>query len=214
MPRPAGIRSAVARGVFLCQSEGMLRRLYNAVIGLAERPTAIGWLFAIAFAEASFFPIPPDALMIPMALAQPKKALQFALVATIGSVMGGALGYYIGFALLDRLAQPILNFYHYHDAFAKFQAKFAEYGIWIVLIKGLTPIPYKIVTIAAGAAAFSFPLFMAASLVTRGARFFLEAVLLRKFGEPARGFIEARLGLVTGLVAAGIIGGFLILRFA
>jgi membrane protein YqaA with SNARE-associated domain len=192
----------------------MLRRFYHKVIGLAERPSAAWWLLGIAFAEASFFPIPPDALLIPMALAQPKKALQFALVATLGSVLGGALGYYIGYALFDELAQPLINFYHYHAAFAAFQAKFAQYGVWIVLIKGLTPIPYKIVTIAAGAAAFSFPAFMAASVVTRGARFFLEAVLLRRFGDPARVFIEERLGLVTGLVAAGIIGGFLILRFA
>ena len=192
----------------------MLRRFYNSVIGLAERPTALWWLFGIAFAEASFFPIPPDTLLIPMALAQPKKAFRFALVATVGSVLGGALGYYIGYALLDRLAQPIIDFYHYHAAFAAFQAKFAQYGIWIILIKGLLPIPYKIVTIAAGAAAFSFPLFIGASIITRGARFFMEAVLLRIFGDPARLFIEERLGLVTGLVAAGIIGGFLILRFA
>jgi len=192
----------------------MLRRFYNQVIGLAERPDAMLWLFAIAFAEASFFPIPPDTMMIPMALAQPRKAFRFALVATLGSVIGGALGYYIGFALLDRLAQPIIDFYHYHTAFASFQAKFAQYGVWIILIKGLTPIPYKIVTIAAGAAAFNFPLFICASIATRGARFFLEAALLRKFGDPARVFIEERLGLVTGLVAAGIIGGFLILRFA
>ncbi len=129
-------------------------------------------------------------------------------------MLGGALGYTIGYALLDELAKPLLNFYHYEAAFAEFQAKFAQYGVWIILIKGLTPIPYKIVTIAAGAADFSFPAFMAASVVTRGARFFLEAVLLRRFGEPARVFIEERLGLVTGLVAAGIIGGFLVLRFA
>ncbi len=192
----------------------MLRRFYNSIIALAERPGAAWWLLGVAFAEASFFPIPPDALMIPMALAQPRKALQFALVATLGSVLGGALGYYIGYALFDKLAQPLINFYHYHAAFAAFQAKFAQYGVWIVLIKGLTPIPYKIVTIAAGAAEMSFPAFMAASVVTRGARFFLEALLLRKFGDPARVFIEERLGLVTGLVAAGIIGGFLILRFA
>lgn len=192
----------------------MLRRLYDRVIRLSERPDAMWWLFGIAFAEASFFPIPPDVMLIPMALARPKRAFRFALVATLGSVLGGALGYYIGFALFARLAQPIINFYHYHAAFAAFQAKFAEYGVAIILIKGLTPIPYKIVTIAAGAAAFSFPLFMAASVVTRGARFFLEAILLRSFGEPARGFIEERLGLITGLVAAGIIGGFLILRFA
>ena len=192
----------------------MLKRFYNQVIGLAERPTALGWLFAISFMEASFFPIPPDALLIPMALAQPRKAWRFALIATTGSVLGGALGYYIGYALLDKLAQPLINFYHYHAAFAAFQAKFAQYGVWVILIKGLTPIPYKIVTIAAGAAAFNFPLFMGASIITRGARFFLEAALLRVFGDPARVFIEERLGLVTGLLAAGIIGGFLILRFA
>jgi membrane protein YqaA with SNARE-associated domain len=172
----------------------MLRQFYSNIIRLAERPTALWWLFAISFAEASFFPIPPDTMLIPMALAQPRKAFRFALVATIGSVLGGALGYYIGYALLDRLAQPIINFYHYHEAFAHFQEKFAQYGVWIILIKGLTPIPYKI--------------------VTRGARFSLEAALLRRFGDPARVFIEERLGLVTGLVAAGIIGGFLILRFA
>ena len=192
----------------------MLRKTYDHVIALSARRTAPLWLFGIAFAEASFFPIPPDALMIPMALAQPRKAFWLATITTLGSVMGGALGYAIGFLLLAKLAQPIIHFYHYEAAFAAFQAKFAQYGVWVILIKGLTPIPYKIVTIAAGAAAFNFPMFMFASVVTRGARFFLEAVLLRKFGEPARDFIEKRLGLVTGMVAVGIIGGFLILKFA
>jgi membrane protein YqaA with SNARE-associated domain len=191
----------------------MLRNFYNTVIGLSERPAAPVWLFAIAFAEASFFPIPPDALLIPMALAQPRKAFWFALICTLGSVLGGALGYAIGFFLLDKLAQPIIHLYHYEAAFENFQAKFAQYGVWVILIKGLTPIPYKIVTIAAGAAAFSFPLFMGASVITRGGRFFLLATLLRIFGEPVREFIERRLGLVTSLVAAGIIGGFLVLKF-
>jgi len=191
----------------------MLRNFYNTIIALSERPAAPVWLCAIAFAEASFFPIPPDALLIPMALAQPRKAFWFALICTIGSVLGGALGYAIGFFLLDKLAQPIIHFYHYQSAFAAFQAKFAQYGVLVILIKGLTPIPYKIVTIAAGAAAFSFPLFMGASVITRGGRFFLLATLLRIFGEPVREFIEKRLGLVTSLVAAGIVGGFLILKF-
>ena len=181
---------------------------------LSEQPHALWWLFATAFAEASFFPIPPDAMLIPMALAAPRKAFRFAAIATAGSVLGGACGYFIGYALLNRLAQPIIDFYHYHQAFEAFTRKFAQYGVWIILIKGLTPIPYKIVTIAAGAAAFNFPLFLGASLVTRGARFMLEAALLRRFGEPARNFIEERLMLVTGLVAAGIVGGFLLLRFA
>jgi len=192
----------------------MLRKLYERVIRLAETPAAPAWLFAIAFAEASFFPLPPDALLIPMAVAQPRLAWRFAAVATIGSVLGGALGYGIGFLLFARLAQPIIDFYHYHAAFAAFQSSFARYGVWVILVKGVTPIPYKIVTIAAGAAAFNFWVFMAASCVTRGGRFFLEALLLRYYGEPARLFIEKRLGLVTVLVAVGIVAGFLILRFA
>jgi membrane protein YqaA with SNARE-associated domain len=191
----------------------MLRRFYDSVIALSERPAAPVWLFCIAFVEASFFPVPPDALLIPMALAQPRRAFWFAAICTAGSVLGGALGYAIGFYLFARLAQPIIHFYHYQAAFAAFQAKFAQYGVWVILIKGLTPIPYKIVTIAAGAAAFSFVLFMAASVLTRGFRFFLLAVLLRIFGEQVRVFIERRLGLVTSLVAAGIVGGFLILKF-
>ena len=124
------------------------------------------------------------------------------------------LGYLIGYALLARLAQPIIDTYHEHAAFAAFQAGFRHYGVWVILIKGLTPIPYKIVTIAAGAAAFNFPLFVGASVITRGARFLLLAALLRRFGPPVREFIENRLGLVTSLVAAGIVGGFLLLKFA
>ncbi len=192
----------------------MLRRFYARVILLSESPAAPWWLFAVAFAEASFFPIPPDALLIPMALARPRRAWRFAAIATGGSVLGGMAGYLIGYALLAKLAQPLIDFYHYHAAFAAFQQKFARYGVWVILIKGLTPIPYKIVTIAAGAAAFNFPLFICASLVTRGARFFLLAALLRRFGPPVRDFIEKRLGLVTAGIAAGIIGGFLILKFA
>jgi len=151
--------------------------------------------------------------LIPMALARPRRAFWFALIATIGSVLGGAFGYAIGFYLLAKIAQPIVDFYHYQSAFAAFQQKFAQYGVWIILIKGLTPIPYKIVTIAAGAAGFSFALFMGASVITRGGRFFLLAILLRLFGESVKNFIERRLGLVTSMIAAGIIGGFLILKF-
>ncbi len=131
----------------------MLRHFYDRVIALSERPAAPFWLFAVAFAEASFFPIPPDAMLIPMALARPRRAFGFAAIATAGSVIGGMLGYLIGYALLAKLAQPLIDFYHYHTAFVAFQQKFARYGVWVILIKGLTPIPYKIVTIAAGAAA-------------------------------------------------------------
>jgi membrane protein YqaA with SNARE-associated domain len=166
----------------------------------------------VAFAESSFFPIPPDALLIPMALARPDRAWRFATVCLVASVAGGALGYLIGYAVFDQLARPLIDFYGYGDRFAAFQDLYARYGLWIILIKGLTPIPYKIVTIASGAARFDFPLFMAASVVTRGARFFLVAALLRFFGTPVRDFIERRLTLVTSLLAAGVVGGFLALK--
>ncbi len=190
----------------------MLRRLYLRTLALAASPRAPWWLAAIAFAEASCFPIPPDALLIPMALARPDRAWRLALVCTIGSVAGGALGYFIGYAVFDQLARPLIALYGYGPRFAAFQALYAQYGLWIIVIKGLTPIPYKIVTIASGAAHFDFAVFMAASLATRGARFFLVAALLRFFGTPVRDFIERRLTLVTSLLAAGVVGGFLILR--
>jgi membrane protein YqaA with SNARE-associated domain len=191
----------------------MLRRLYDRILALAASPRAEWWLAIIAFAESSFFPVPPDALLIPMALARPRDAWRFAAICTVASVAGGALGYLIGYAVFDQLAKPVLDFYGYGDRFAAFQALYAQYGLWVILIKGLTPIPYKIVTIASGAAKFDFLVFMAASVVTRGARFFLLAALLRAFGAPVREFIERRLTLVTSAVAAGIVGGFLLLRF-
>lgn len=190
----------------------MLRRFYDRILALSASPNAAWWLAAIAFAEASFFPVPPDMLLIPMALARPQRAWRLALICTISSVAGGALGWLIGYALFQQLAAPILALYGYGAKFAAFQSTFAEYGLEIILLKGLLPIPYKIITIAAGAAAYSFPVFMAASLLTRGARFFLVAGLIRYFGEPVRDFIERRLGLVTIAAAAGIVGGFLVLK--
>src|ERR1700760_3756980 len=190
-------------------SAPLLHRLYMRTLALAASPRATWWLFGIAFAEASFFPIPPDALLIPMALARPDRAWRFAAICMVGSVIGGALGYLIGFAVFDQLARPLIELYGYGERFAAFQALYARWGLWVILIKGLTPIPYKIVTIASGAAKFSFPVFMAASLLTRGARFFLVAALLRAFGAPVRDFIERRLTLVTTMLAAGIVGGFL-----
>ena len=195
------------------QAGDMIQRLYRRVLALAASRHAPWWLAAVAFAESSVFPVPPDALLVPMALARPGRAWRLATICTAASVAGGALGYLIGYALFDQLARPLLHAYHYEAAFARFQATYAKWGLWVILIKGLTPIPYKIVTIASGAARFDFPLFMAASLVTRGVRFFLLAALLRRFGEPVRDFIERRLALVTTALAAGIVGGFLVLRF-
>ncbi len=190
----------------------MLQSLYQRVLALAASPNAPWWLALVSFAESSFFPIPPDALLIPMALARPHRAWRLAGICTLASVAGGALGYLIGFMLFDQLAVPLLHAYGYGEAFARFQATYAKYGLWVILIKGLTPIPYKIVTIASGAAHYDFLTFMAASAVTRGLRFFAVAALLRRFGDPVRDFIERRLTLVTTAVAASIVGGFVILK--
>jgi membrane protein YqaA with SNARE-associated domain len=191
----------------------MLRRLYDRVLALAGSPRAGLWLAVVSFAESSFFPVPPDALLIPMVLARPDRAWRLAFVCTVASVTGGALGYLIGYALFDVLAEPILRAYHYQDAFAAFQAKYAQWGLWVILIKGLTPIPYKIVTIASGAARFNFGLFMLASAATRGVRFFVVAALLRRYGEPVRVFIEKRLTLVTTAFALALVAGFLLLTY-
>jgi len=191
----------------------MLHRLYQRVLALAAGPRAPASLAAIAFAEASFFPIPPDVLLIPMALARPDRAWRYATICTIASVIGGAFGYLIGYALFEVVAKPLLHLYGYDAAYAAFQQTFARWGLWFILIKGLTPIPYKIVTIAAGAAAFAFPLFMAASLVTRGGRFFLVATLLHFFGDHVRVFIERRLGLVTSAIAVGVVAGFVVIKY-
>jgi membrane protein YqaA with SNARE-associated domain len=190
----------------------MLRDVYHRTLALAGSPRAGWWLALVAFTEASCFPIPPDALLIPMALARPQRAWQLALICTIASVCGGALGYYIGFAVFNQLARPVIEFYGYGAKFAAFQAMYAEWGVWVILIKGLTPIPYKIVTIASGAAKFNFWVFMAASVATRGARFFIVATLLHFWGERVKEFIERRLTLVTTGVAVGIVSGFVALR--
>lgn len=191
----------------------MLRRFYDRILALAGSKRAGLWLAVVSFVESSFFPVPPDALLVPMVLARPDRAWRLAFVCTVASVVGGALGYLIGYALFDQLAGPILHAYHYEAAFQAFQAKYAEWGLWIILIKGMTPIPYKIVTIASGAAKFNFGVFMLASAATRGARFFLVAALLRRYGEPVRTFIERRLTLVTSAAAAAIVGGFVALKF-
>lgn len=190
----------------------MLRRLYDWIMELAESRKALWALAAVSFTESSFFPIPPDPMLVPMVLAQRRKAWLFAAVCTLASVAGGVLGYFIGFAL-EGVGQAILAFYGHENAMAAFQAMFAEWGLWIILVKGLTPIPYKVITIASGMAGFDLKVFIAASVATRGARFFLVAGLLYAFGEPVRAFIERRLTLVTTLFVLAIVGGFVALRY-
>jgi membrane protein YqaA with SNARE-associated domain len=191
----------------------MIKRLYDWVMAMAAGPRAEPALAAVSFAESSFFPLPPDVMLVPMCLANRERAFRFAAVCTFASVIGGLLGYAIGYSLIETVGKSILEFYGQSGAFHEFQAKFAEWGLWIILIKGLTPIPYKVVTIASGAAAFDPLLFVAASIVTRGARFFLVAALLWKFGEPIREFIEKRLALLTWVFFIVLVLGFVAVHY-
>lgn len=192
----------------------MLRTLYGRTLELAASPRAPWWLAGVAFAESSFFPVPPDVLLVLMGLARPRRAWAYAAICTAGSVAGGALGYAIGYFVFDRLMQTgIAHVLFGPDPLPAFQAWYARWGLWVILIKGLTPIPYKLVTIASGAAKFDFWVFMGASVVIRGARFFLVAALLRCFGATARAFIERWLTLITSAVAAGVLGGLLLVKF-
>ncbi|MGH6931730.1 MAG: YqaA family protein, partial [Dongiaceae bacterium] len=186
---------------------------YDWIMALAHGPKALPALAVVAFAESSFFPIPPDAKIIPMVLAEPRRAWWIAGVATAASVIGGIAGYAIGYYLYETVGQWLIAFYGHQDSFDDFRAAYNEWGLWIILIKGLTPIPYKIVTIASGVAGFSFSLFVLASILTRGLRFFLVAGLLRLYGAPIRDFIERRLTLVTTLFILLIVAGFLVTRY-
>jgi membrane protein YqaA with SNARE-associated domain len=191
----------------------LIRALYDWTMRLAARPRATYALGAVSFAESSFFPIPPDALLLPMVLARPKKAWWLAFVCTAASVAGAVAGYFIGALLFESVARPILALYGYGDKFAEFAAMYNEWGAWIVLIGGLTPFPFKVVTIASGATGFNLLVFVLSAVVARGLRFFLVAGLLRWVGPPIRDFIERRLGLVFTLGVVLLIGGFAAIRF-
>ncbi|QNT77864.1 YqaA family protein [Entomobacter blattae] len=191
----------------------MLSHVYTYMINKAQSDYAPLWLALIAFSEASFFPLPPDLLLIPMILAQPKKAWQFATICTLASVTGGIFGWYIGAFLMDYLAQPIVHFYHAEATLLALQEKFRLYGVWFILIKGLTPIPYKLVSIASGAALFPIGTFVLASLATRGLRFFIIAALLYFFGASIQNFIEKRLTLVATIFAALMVIGIFAIKY-
>jgi membrane protein YqaA with SNARE-associated domain len=191
----------------------LLRRLYDWIIAQAEHPRALWILAAVSFLESSIFPIPPDVLLVPMVLANRRRAWIIATVCTVSSVIGGMLGYAIGYGFSETLGAWIIQLYGLQNAMVSFHDKFAEYGLWVILIKGMTPIPYKLVTIASGLAHFDLKVFFLASIATRGVRFFLEAALLHRYGEPIRTFIEKRLTLVTTVFAVGLVGGFLALHY-
>ena len=191
----------------------MLRRLYDWTIHLSGKRHAPWALGAVSFAESSFFPLPPDIVLIPMVLAQRQKAWIYATICTIASVIGGIFGYAIGYFLFDTVGSYILNLYGYQEAFQSFAARYNEFGVWIVLIAGITPFPYKVITIASGVTQLNFFVFMLASVVARGARFYAVAGLLWWFGEPIRAFIDRYFGLLTIVFMALLFGGFLAVRY-
>ena len=187
----------------------MLRRLYDWCIAAAEKPYA-SWLMGIvAFVESSFFPVPPDAMLIPMSLARPDKAWFYATLCTVASVAGGVLGYFIGAMLYDSVGLWLMKLYGLTDQVETFRQAYAQWGTWIILIKGVTPIPYKLVTIASGFAGYSIVMFVLLSFVARGMRFFLVAFLLNRYGAQARAIIEERLGFWVTVGAILLVGGII-----
>lgn len=191
----------------------MIKALYDWTLSLAEHPRALWALAIVAFVESSVFPIPPDILMIPMIIARPSKAFVIAGVAMVASVLGGMLGYYIGWGLFESVGQPVLEFYGKADKFGEFAERYNEYGAWAVLIAGVTPFPYKVITILSGSTGLSLPVFIVSSIVARGLRFFIVAALLWKFGAPIRDFIEKRLGLMFTIFVALLLAGFAVVKF-
>ncbi len=191
----------------------MIRNLYGRTMALADGPHALWALAVVAFVESSVFPIPPDVLMIPMILARPSRAWLIALVALVGSVLGGLLGYAIGALAFEGIGQPILDALGKGHAADEFNTTFNEWGAWAVLIAGVTPFPYKVITIMSGWTGLSIPVFIVSSIFARGLRFFVVAALLWKFGAPIRDLIERRLGLFFTLFVALLLGGFLVLRY-
>ncbi|WP_041359267.1 YqaA family protein [Nitrobacter hamburgensis] len=188
----------------------MLRRTYDWCIAAADKPYALWILAAIAFAESSFFPVPPDIMLLPMALARPKRAWLFAALCTVASVAGGVLGYAIGALLYDSLGQWLIHLYGLGGKVEAFRESYAQWGAWIIIGKGLTPIPYKLVTITSGFAGYDIWLFILCSIIARGGRFFIVAIVLNRYGDVIRQEIEKRLGLWVAFGAAVVVLGFVI----
>lgn len=191
----------------------MLRRLYDWTLSLAAHPRAMSALALVAFIEASVFPIPPDVLMIAMIVATPARAFHIAAVTTVASVAGGLLGYGIGAFAYETVGRPVLEALGKAEAMAAFGTRFNDYGFWSVLIAGVTPFPFKVITIMAGFTAMPIEVFVGTAILARALRFFLVAALLWKFGPPIRTFVEARLGLVFTVFVVLLIGGFYAVRF-
>lgn len=191
----------------------MMRRIYDWMMAKARSERAPHALFWVSFIESSFFPIPPDVMLIPMVIANRLKAWWYATVATIGSVIGGVAGYGIGYFFFEQIGRPILEFYGKAESFGEFTSWFNEWGVWILIIKGMTPFPYKVLTITAGVAHMPLLEFMVASIIARAMRFYLVAGLLYFFGEPIREFIEKRLTLVTTVFVVLLVLGFVAIKY-
>lgn len=191
----------------------MLRRLYDWTMDLARHRHAGAALAVVSFVESSVFPIPPDVIMIPMVLAQRARAWAIATIATVSSVVGGIAGYAIGYFLFEAVGQPLLQFYGYADKFSDFAQRYNEYGAWIVFIAGVTPFPYKVITIASGVTALNPLVFILASVFARGLRFFVLCALLYWFGPPIREFVEKYLGLMATAFVILLVGGFVVARY-
>jgi membrane protein YqaA with SNARE-associated domain len=186
----------------------MFQSLYQWTLRLSESPRAPWALAGIAFAESSFFPIPPDVILVPMSLAKPKAAWRYAAICTIASVAGGVVGYLIGYLLYETVGQWLINLYGYGARMDVVRDAYAKWGALFILVKGLTPIPYKLVTIVSGLLEYNFALFVVLSLITRGARFFVLAALLNRYGDKARALLDKHFGLFMGLIVAFIVFGF------
>ncbi|MGL3105080.1 YqaA family protein [Bradyrhizobium sp. BR 1432] len=188
----------------------MLKRIYDWCIDAAHKPYALWIMGAVAFAESSFFPVPPDVMLIPMSLARPQRAWVYAAICTVTSVVGGMVGYAIGALLFDSVGQWLIQVYGLGDKVDAFRASYTEWGAIIILLKGLTPIPYKLVTITSGFAGYNILLFILCSIVARGGRFFVVAILLNRYGDWIRVRIEKHLGLWVAIGAAVLVLGFVV----
>ncbi|HQS84257.1 MAG: cytochrome B [Alphaproteobacteria bacterium 16-39-46] len=191
----------------------MLQKTYHWILKESQKPYANWVLGIVSFLESSISPFPPDPLMIPMILSAPQKAWRLAFLTTVTSVLGGALGYAIGYFLFETIGDWIVTTYGLEQAFIKLKDLFNRWGFWIILLKGLTPIPFKIVTITSGVTGLDFMTFMAASVLSRGLRFYIEAILLWKYGNKVRKHLEGNLMLFTVLGVSALILGFAVLKF-
>ncbi|HSR49550.1 MAG TPA: YqaA family protein [Acidobacteriota bacterium] len=191
-----------------------IRRIYDWVLSFAQSPYGTWALLGLAFSEASFFPVPPDVLLIALAVGAPNRALFFALVTTAGSVLGAGIGYWIGYQFFELLGQPIIDFYQMHAQFSSVQQLYQHYDALAVGIAGFTPIPFKVFTLAAGVFHLNLPTFFAASLVSRGLRFFLIGLLILYFGPQIQRFIDRYFNLLAILFTVLLVGGFLLIKYA